>query len=139
MKTYAMDSNIARATSEIAPLRKSSSETSVQFTDVLRITVARRGNGSPEQWKNGIFIDGLPTSIQSAVCMFWGREQDAHLLEIAQYADKLLEQRLQAPEPTRGASFRTQNEGGRRSNLVAKVWIQSSRTQQEFHRSSLIC
>lgn len=42
-----------------------------------------------------VFTDGLILNMQIAVEILWGREQDAHLLKIVQYADMLLEQTRQ--------------------------------------------
>lgn len=73
--------------------------------------------------------------LQSPVRIFWGREQDAHLLEINQYADKLLEQTLQAPEPVSVALYKIQGDHGRRSNFVATVADQDLRLQEPIRKS----
>lgn len=82
LTSYATNSNIVKAASEIATLRKVTNETSVQFADVLRTKVVQCENVYLVESTKGIFIDGLPANIQSAVRMFWSREQNAHLLEI---------------------------------------------------------
>lgn len=38
-----------------------------------------------------MFLNSLPTDIHSVVRTFWEREQNAHLLEIDQYEDTLLQ------------------------------------------------
>lgn len=52
-----------------------------------------------------VFFDTLPANILGAVGMFWGRERDTHLLNVAQNPDTLLEQELQVPVPARVASY----------------------------------
>lgn len=103
LASYATDSYIQKAKYEIAALRNAANETLVQFVDVLRTKFARCENAYPEEVTKSILIDGLPENLQSAVRMFWGCEQNAHLLEIAQNADKLLVQTLQVLEPARVA------------------------------------
>lgn len=61
--------------------------------------------------------------------MFCGRAQDAHPLEIAQYADFLIEQTYRMPEPvhvaTRGARYNQE----RRENSVTTMADQALSTQ----------
>lgn len=66
-------------------------ETSVEFANVLRLKVVLCGNAYRKPRTKGVFIDGLPAKDQSAESLFWDQEQDAHVLETAQYADTLLE------------------------------------------------
>lgn len=49
-----------------------------------------------ERTKN-VFIDGLEDNLQITVRVFKGRVQDAHLLEVAQYADTLPEETRRVP------------------------------------------
>lgn len=97
LKSYAADSNIAKATSDVACLKKTSMEALVQFADLLRSKVVHCGNVYPEMRANGGFIDGLPANIRSTLRTAWGHQKDAHLLETAQYADPLLEQTRHVP------------------------------------------
>lgn len=73
-------------------MKKDSPETSVQFAYALRSKAVRCEDAYPKELTTVVFIDGVPANVQSAVRMFWSREQDANLLEIAKYADVLLEQ-----------------------------------------------
>lgn len=93
-KSYATDSNNAKATLEMAALRKVANEICVQFSVILRTKVVQCRFYYPKERTIGIFIDGLPTNMQSLDRMFRGREQDTHLLEIAMITDTLLEQAL---------------------------------------------
>lgn len=65
-----------------------------------------------------IFIVGPPGNIQSAVCMFYGREQETHLLELAQYADTLREQTRQAPDPIITRVWKNRFERDGRANAI---------------------
>lgn len=63
LKSYVIDSNIAKATIEITLRRKTSKDTSVQFANILRTNVISCGNGYPEERPKDISIDGLPANI----------------------------------------------------------------------------
>lgn len=63
IKSYTTESNIAKATLEIAALRKTPIETSVKFVDVLRTTVVRCGNAYSEKSTKKVLIGGLPANI----------------------------------------------------------------------------
>lgn len=91
LKSYATDSNIAKATSNIACLKNASMYTSVQFADVLRSKVVRGRSAYLEKRSKEVFIDGVLVNIQSVVRIFWGREQGAHLSQTVQYENTLLQ------------------------------------------------
>lgn len=70
LKSYATNSNVAKARSETAALQKTSMKTSVLFADVLRTLVARFEVAYPAKHTKELFIDGLPCSIKVAVKRF---------------------------------------------------------------------
>lgn len=72
-------------------------ETSVLFTEVLYTKFVGRGNTYYEEHGNGMFIDGIPATIQTAAIMFQGLEKGANFLETARYADTLLKQVRHSP------------------------------------------
>lgn len=112
LEFYATDSNIDKETSRIATLRNVANETSVQLTDVLRTKVVQCGNAYPEEGTKGIFIYSSSANIQSAIQMFWGCEEDAHLLKNLQCADTLLEETLQVPKQANVALYKSRGERG---------------------------
>lgn len=63
LKSYATDSNIAKATSNKARLKKTWFETSKQFGGLLRSKVSRCGKAYLEDCTKGVCNDGLPASI----------------------------------------------------------------------------
>lgn len=80
-------------------MKKTLSETSVQFADALQSEAVRGGNAYTEERTKRVFIDGFPANIQSAVRIFWSRDLCTHLLEIAQCTNALPEQTRQVPNP----------------------------------------
>lgn len=75
LKSYATHSDNAKVTSDMTCLKKASTETSVQFSNVLRSKAVPRGNAYPEEHTRGLFIDAFPANIQKAVRTFWHREK----------------------------------------------------------------
>lgn len=106
-------------------------ETSAQFKDVLRTKVVRCGNAYAEIRAKVGFIDGLSTSNQSAIKIFWRRKQNGHLLETAQYAETLREQTRKVRGPVIARSQRNSFQRGRRTTpIVASVVQQRSGCQK---------
>lgn len=122
LKSNATNANIAKATSEIGRLSEMRNESAVQFADAVRLKAVRCGNAYPDERIKEVFTDDLPVTIRSGVCMFWGLELKAHLTELVQYADTLLDQQHGRVEETRVAprTFRV-NESSRRGTVVAVV------------------
>lgn len=98
-------------------------ETPVQFTDVLRTEVVRCKSVYREARIKGVFIDGSPTSFQSAVRMFCGREHNLRFLEIARDADPLLQQTRPVPSSAMTQTRKRLFDRSHRTGLVvAKLW-----------------
>lgn len=91
---------------------------SVEVADVLFRKVVCSGNAYSEEHTNGVFIDGLPASIQSAVEMFCGRNQDAHFLGTSQHVDTLLEQARQIVGPVATQNRKSRFDKARRTSQV---------------------
>lgn len=106
LKSHATYFNTAKTASDIACLKETSTETSVQFSDFLRSKVFHCENASPKKRTIRVFIDDLSAINQSVLRMFWDFEQAVHLLKLAQYADTLLEQTRQVPSPMVAPAYR---------------------------------
>lgn len=82
LKFYAMDPNIAMATSNMAYIKIAPIEASIGFADVRSCKALRCENAWSEERAKNEFIHGLPASNRSAVKIFRRSEQDVHLLKI---------------------------------------------------------
>lgn len=138
LKYYATNSNIAQARHEIAALRKAPNETSARFADVMKTKIVQCESAYSKERTENIYIDGFPASIQSVVRTFWSREQNAHLLEIARYADMLLKRTLQGSKPGRVAPYTIRSDRGRRSRFVTTVVDQGPRAQEPIRKNPVV-
>lgn len=82
----------------IGQLVKLTNESAVHLADVARLKVARRGNAFFDERHKEVFINGLPITICSGARMFWSRKLKAHLTELSQYFDSLLDQQYRQVE-----------------------------------------
>lgn len=96
---------MANASSNIAVLIEPLVKALAQFANVLQLKVVGLVNDCFHDHTERVFIDGLQTSFQCAIGTCWGRKQDAHLSENAQYANTLLKHTGEVPS-TAVASFR---------------------------------
>lgn len=134
LKSCAINSSIAKTMADVTCLKMASMETSIQVSDVLRSKVVRCKNAYPEERTKKAFIADLPASIQSAVRKFWEREQNAHLLKVAQYVNTVLEKTRQVPSHVLGPIWRNCFQRGRRKvSIVAAVAEQRFESPRDIY------
>lgn len=71
---------------------KSANECAVQLADVVRLERVKCGHTYLDERITEVSVDVLPLTIYGGVWMYWGREMDAYLTELVQYAATLLDQ-----------------------------------------------
>lgn len=92
LKLYVTSANFAKTPLKIGQLVKLKNKSVVPLADKLRLKAAMRGKAYPNERIKDVFINRPPLFICSDGRMFSGSELDAHLTELAQYADTLLDQ-----------------------------------------------
>lgn len=93
LKWYATKAIISKPMSENRTPKEVYNELTVQFVDAVRLKFVRCGGGHPGVRIKEKLIDGLRTAICSGVRIFWGRELVAHLTELAQEAETVLDKK----------------------------------------------
>lgn len=134
LKSYGIDTSIAKAALDIACIKRVSTETYMQLTDVHRSKVVRYENAYLGERTNEVCIDTPPASTQSAVRMFWCHEQDALFLDAAQYAETLLKQTKQVTSVVMALVRRSHFQGGHRTTpILASVAKQRFMFAKNIH------
>lgn len=92
LRSYATNANIAMEKLEICQLVKPTNEEAVQFADAVLLKKVSLSSAYLDERIKEVFIDDVSLTSRSGVCMFWGRESEAHLTGFAQYVNQLLVQ-----------------------------------------------